>query len=65
MKNWYDGGKDYWDKKEASIKGVLEGYDKCHEMESNYSKKILEQHLKYLPSKGRCLEAGAGIGRIT
>ena len=64
-RNWYDGSLQYWEKKPATVEGVLEGYGKYHEMESNYSKQVLQNHLKMLPSKKRALEAGAGIGRIT
>lgn len=47
------------------MEGVLEGYGKYHGMESEYSSKILHEHLNMMPSRGRALEAGAGIGRIS
>lgn len=65
LKDWYSGGKDYWDKKPATNDGVLEGYGDYHDMETEYSKKILNEHLYLMPGKGRAIEAGAGIGRIS
>ena len=65
VNNWYNGAKDYWNSKPATIEGVLEGYGKYHEMETDYSKKVLQDHMHLIPSKGRALEGGAGIGRIS
>ena len=65
VNNWYNGAKDYWNNKPATIEGVLEGYGKYHEMETDYSKKVLQDHMHLIPSKGRALEGGAGIGRIS
>ena len=44
---------------------MLEGYGKYHQMESEYSTKILKKHMHIIPGKNRALEAGAGIGRIS
>ena len=63
--NWYGGAKDYWNNKPATNDGVLEGYGDYHEMETDYSRKVLNAHIELMPSKGRALEAGAGIGRIS
>ena len=48
-KNWYEGSRDYWDNKPATVEGVLEGYGEYSEMEIDYSKKILLSHLYMMP----------------
>ena len=41
-KAWYRLGEEYWDEQEATVDGVLGGYEKYHEMESNYSNAVLK-----------------------
>ena len=41
--NWYQGSVEYWDKQPATNDGVLGGYGKIHEAESDTSKIMIEE----------------------
>ena len=63
--NWYSKQKTYWDGQPTTIDGVLNGYEKYHPMESEYSCRIFKDHCGKLPGRTRAFDIGAGIGRVT
>ena len=44
---------------------MLEGQTKLHKIDQQYSKKILSKFMKIMPTNGRALVPGDGIGRVT
>ena len=64
IKEWYDKQKKYWDEQPTTVDGVLGGYGKHHELEAEYSVKVLTKYTEYLPSRKRAIDIGAGIGRV-
>ena len=62
--SWYKVAVDYWDRQEATVKGVLGGYDEIHEAESKTSEKMIRDFLSKMPSNTSALDCGAGIGRV-
>ena len=44
---------------------MLNGYEKYHPMESEYSCRIFKDHTDKLPGRTRAFDIGAGIGRVT
>eukprot|EP01017_Pseudomicrothorax_dubius_P019145 TRINITY_DN2106_c0_g1_i9.p1 TRINITY_DN2106_c0_g1~~TRINITY_DN2106_c0_g1_i9.p1 ORF type:complete len:252 (-),score=71.67 TRINITY_DN2106_c0_g1_i9:26-742(-) len=63
--NWYQKASDFWDKEEASIKGVLGGHDYLHEPDIRDSERFLLPFLKSQTiGNDRALDCGAGIGRV-
>jgi protein N-terminal methyltransferase len=64
--DWYGKGVNYWDGVDATVDGVLGGYESIHTIDIRDS----EQFLKAIQEKRRfpwssCADCGAGIGRIT
>ncbi|CBZ52513.1 Methyltransferase like 11A, related [Neospora caninum Liverpool] len=69
--SWYSRARDYWEKKEASVTGMLDGYDAVSAVDLEASLCFLDK-IKALPAYkgGSCqfnyaLDCGAGIGRVT
>ena len=63
--SWYSHGNKYWDNQPATIDGVCGGYGQHHAIQSAHSINVFKEFVKDLPSTGRALDAGAGIGRVT
>lgn len=63
---WYKAGRDYWASTTTDVNGVLGGQAHVHSMDINASLRFLNRVMKkYNISSNRCLDCGAGIGRIT
>ncbi|KFG62070.1 putative protein c9orf32 [Toxoplasma gondii RUB] len=69
--SWYDRARDYWEKKDATVSGMLDGYDAVSAVDLEASLCFLDK-VKTLPAYkgGSCrfnyaLDCGAGIGRVT
>ena len=60
--DWYRHGHQYWNKTAATLQGVLGGFAHVSPLDITESKAFLDE-LKV--SKGRSVDLGAGIGRIT
>lgn len=63
--SWYQGSVDYWNRQPATVDGVLGGYEKIHNVESDTSRTMIQTFKDQLPSLNSALDCGAGIGRIT
>lgn len=63
----YEKSKDYWSKVSATLNGMLGGFSSVTIMDIRDSHIFLNKlfQMKNGPSKGRALDCGAGIGRIT
>lgn len=63
----YEKSKDYWSNVPASVNGMLGGFSCVTVMDINDSKLFLKKlfQMENGPSRGRVLDCGAGIGRIT
>lgn len=63
----YDKSKDYWSNVPASVDGMLGGFSFVTTVDIGDSTVFLNKlfRMKDGPSKGRALDCGAGIGRIT
>lgn len=63
----YKKSKDYWSNVPASLNGMLGGFSCVTVMDISDSKLFLRKlfQMKNGPSRGRVLDCGAGIGRIT
>jgi hypothetical protein len=61
--DWYGHSVDYWNKQEASVNGVLGGYGDCSGIDIEISKKFLAAYPNF--PRGKALDVGAGIGRVT
>lgn len=63
----YEKSKDYWSNVSASMNGMLGGFSCLTIMDIRDSQVFLNKlfQMKNGPSKGRALDCGAGIGRIT
>lgn len=65
-KNWYKKGKDYWKTIENDYNGVLGGLAHINGLDILDSQNNLNILFdKHKVGKGRCLDCGAGVGRIT
>ena len=62
--NWYKGSVAYWDNQPTTVDGVLGGYGKIHETESDTSRKMIEEARPIISGFDTALDCGAGIGRI-
>ncbi|PFH32758.1 putative protein c9orf32 [Besnoitia besnoiti] len=68
---WYSGAREYWAQKEASVSGMLDGYDAVSSVDLEASLCFLEKIKTFPPFKGGscnfayALDCGAGIGRVT
>ena len=62
--NWYKGSVAYWDSQPVTIDGVLGGYGKIHEAESDTSRIMLEETKSIISGFNTALDCGAGIGSI-
>ena len=62
--NWYSGSVEYWNNQPATVDGVLGGYGKIHETDSDTSKIMIEEARPLLSGFDQALDCGAGIGRI-
>lgn len=63
---WYSKTKEFWEKSEATISGILEGNDIVHNSDVKTSCELIEGLIltnKLTP--GIVLDCGAGIGRVT
>ncbi len=63
---WYSKTKEFWEKSEPSISGILEGNDIVHNSDVKTSCELIEGLI--LTNKlnpGVVLDCGAGIGRVT
>lgn len=64
--NWYSLGNEYWSNLEPTLASVLGGSDDIHEPDIKESGYFLDFVLeKYRIPRGRVLDCGAGIGRVT
>jgi protein N-terminal methyltransferase len=63
----YEKSKNYWSNVSASVNGMLGGFPYLTIMDIRDSHTFLNKlfQMKNGPSKGRALDCGAGIGRIT
>lgn len=61
---WYAKSEAYWAGQKASIEGMLGGLDKLHSRDIAASKRFFEA-IPNPPSRGRVLDVGAGIGRVS
>lgn len=62
---WYSKSEEYWNNQNASVEGMLGGLDQLHSRDVAASKRFLGS-LPELPAKrGRALDVGAGIGRVS
>ena len=63
---WYSKRKKHWEKKEATMKSVLGGWEETHLPDIKCSNELLAGliYSKQLKS-GKALDCGAGIGRVT
>lgn len=70
-KQWYGGAKEYWDKTETTVDGVLGGYSKLDGPDVIVSRRFLSRLRKERPNwcseqgVSRVADVGAGIGRVT
>lgn len=63
---WYSKQAEYWEKTEATVNGVLGGFEKLNKPDIVDSKKFLALlNSKYGLKYGRATDCGAGVGRIT
>jgi protein N-terminal methyltransferase len=63
---WYSKSKEFWEKSEATVEGMLEGNDIVHNSDVKTSCELIEGLIlikKLTP--GTVLDCGAGIGRVT
>ena len=67
MADCYSLGEEYWTQQPATVDGMLGGYGDISDTDINGSQKFLNGILKLLkpPGRTRCLDCGAGIGRIS
>jgi protein N-terminal methyltransferase len=67
--NWYKKSCDYWDTQEATVVGMLGGLDQLHDRDIRASRTFLDalerRHGLQTGAGCRCVDVGAGIGRIT
>ena len=61
---WYDGSVNYWNQQPATVDGVLGGYGKVHECDSDTSRKMIEDFKDRISGFRTAVDMGAGIGRI-
>eukprot|EP00920_Eleutheroschizon_duboscqi_P027798 GHVT01068039.1.p1 GENE.GHVT01068039.1~~GHVT01068039.1.p1 ORF type:complete len:326 (+),score=60.14 GHVT01068039.1:654-1631(+) len=70
---WYAKAEAYWARKEASINGVLDGFEAVHSVDLAASEKFMLEAKKKLAALAPpvlmkfnyALDCGAGIGRVT
>eukprot|EP00921_Rhytidocystis_pertsovi_P022641 GHVQ01036141.1.p1 GENE.GHVQ01036141.1~~GHVQ01036141.1.p1 ORF type:complete len:140 (+),score=25.26 GHVQ01036141.1:569-988(+) len=66
---WYAKAKQYWENSEASISGVLQGFDAVSSTDISGSLLFFDNIYNIHPSTTRrggfALDCGAGIGRVT
>ena len=64
--NWYSKSKEFWEKSEPTISGILEGNDIVHNSDIKTSSELLEGLILTKKLNPRIvLDCGAGIGRVT
>lgn len=65
--DWYEKGEKYWEKVPATVDGVLGGLGHLDNLDIKDSKKFFEKmrSQNIVKDWNRCLDVGAGIGRIT
>jgi len=61
---WYNGSVNYWNQQPATVDGVLGGYGKVHETDSDTSRKMIEDFKDRISGFHTAVDMGAGIGRI-
>jgi protein N-terminal methyltransferase len=63
LDQWYGKAMEYWSGQDASINGVLGGFGDLHPTDLAGSELFLNQLI--IPSTGRGVDCGAGVGRIS
>lgn len=65
--NFYNAGKEYWEKVSPTVDGMLGGFAFISAADIKGSKQFLKQlfHSKCPPGKAYALDCGAGIGRVS
>lgn len=70
-RRWYEKSMQYWSRQDATVDGVLAGYESVSSVDLEASINFLNK-IKLLPdvkggpcSFGRALDCGAGVGRVT
>ncbi len=63
QENWYGNAIDYWAKVPPTMDGVLGGLSQVHAADVRESKAFIESIAGV--GRGRALDCGAGIGRVT
>ena len=64
--NWTSGNQEYWTADKATVDGMLGGYGRIDEVDTFFSGKVIDEFSKEFEMKfNRCLDCGAGIGRIS
>lgn len=61
---WYDKSSAYWTRQPASVEGMLGGLGVLHARDVAASRRFLDS-LSPHAGRGRVLDVGAGIGRVT
>jgi protein N-terminal methyltransferase len=65
-KSWYKGAKKRWELAEASVRGVLDGHDYIHDIDTENSCWLLDNLIKKGHIKnGSVLDCAAGVGRVS
>jgi len=64
--NWYNKAAEYWEKTDATLDGVLGGFGILNDPDIKSSIKFLTYLFeKKMIKKGRAIDCGAGIGRVS
>ena len=64
-KEWYAGSIKYWNDQPATVDGVLGGFGNVHEVDSETSRKMIEDYAGRISGFRTAVDMGAGIGRIS
>ena len=62
---WYQVGKKFWEESEPTVDGMLGGYGHTSGLDIEWSKGVLDRYIGEGLETDRCIDCGAGIGRIT
>lgn len=64
---WYSQSSAFWEKKHASLNGVMDGHEDTSDIDMRESGTFLDRFLRERCSfgDGRAVDCGAGIGRVT
>ena len=64
----YEAQQKYWNavyKKDPNIKGAMGGFESYSDADLKYSHQFLAKCNKFISGSSKCLEVGAGVGRVT